>query len=57
MDKDKIDQFIKRTNNELDNFDDSMVGSTYRAEFYENVAIDCFNFIVDIRNSMEGDDD
>jgi|GEM_PF-6602411 hypothetical protein len=56
MDINIINNFINEMERNFDNFDDNLVGPSNRAEFYENIAIDCFNFIVVIRNSMEGDD-
>jgi len=56
MDINIINNFINEMERNFDNFDDNLVGLSNRAEFYENIAIDCFNFIVVIRNSMEGDD-
>ena len=54
--KDKIENFIEYKGRKLDEFDDTLVGPGGRAEFYQDFAIDCYNFICDINSKLEEDE-
>ena len=51
--KNEIEKFIEYKGEKLDGFDDTLNGPGGRAEFYQDLAIDCYNFICEINSKLE----